>query len=366
MTWQEQAESVMKVWTEAQRTMWQGWYDAVQATSTPAMFNPGIVEEWRKMAAQGMEMWTSNAEPMFKNVSGQLLASQTAMLQMLQFTANAWQSMAPKLEAGQDWSSVLSNYVEQMRQQMTMSAQDMTNTVQDSSQLWQMYMQRMQTMGQPWLNFSQQAPNLFSGAMAGGNGSLGNWTELTSLGWDAFGKTFGSMTLSPSFGLTRELEEKVAKGFAAWQEMQQASADYQLLMNNAWAGVFSGVLQEMKDRAEQDKPIESVRDLMRLWIDAADRSFDDLFRDDTYAKVQGRFVTATMKYRIEEQKVFDEMMKYGYIATRSEIDEANRRVYELRREVRALRKALNEKSSGGSSRSRSKKAAEQPAETVAE
>jgi uncharacterized coiled-coil DUF342 family protein len=69
-----------------------------------------------------------------------------------------------------------------------------------------------------------------------------------------------------------------------------------------------------------------------------------------------------MKYRIEEQKVVEEMMKATYVPTRSEMDEAHRNIYELRKEVKALKKALNQKpgssssasSSASSSRSRSR------------
>jgi hypothetical protein len=51
-------------------------------------------------------------------------------------------------------------------------------------------------------------------------------------------------------------------------------------------------------------------------------------------------------------------MKATYVPTRSEMDEAHRNIYELRKEVKALKKALNQKpgssSSASSSRSRSR------------
>jgi class III poly(R)-hydroxyalkanoic acid synthase PhaE subunit len=361
MTWNNQAESMMNMWTEAQKTLWQGWYDAVQAASTPAMFNPGMLEEWRKMASQGVESWMGGADSTFGNVSRQFVASQAAMMQLLKFTTDAWQAMAPRLDAGQDWNTVMSNYAEQMRQQLFPNARGMAQTAQDATQTWNMYLQYMQNMAQPWMNVGQQAPGILGSMTPGSSGSK-EMIELTKLTWDAYTQTLGRYTMSPAFGLTRELEEKISRAFAAWQEMQQASNDYQVLMADAWSGVFQQVLQEMKDRAEQGKPIESVRELMRLWLSAADQSFDRIFRTESYAEVQGRFVTNTMKYRIEEQKVVEEMMKATYVPTRSEMDEAHRNIYELRKEVKALKKALNQKpgssssssSSASSSRSRSR------------
>jgi phage host-nuclease inhibitor protein Gam len=50
-----------------------------------------------------------------------------------------------------------------------------------------------------------------------------------------------------------------------------------------------------------------------------------------------------MNYRIQEQAIVEEMMRYGYTATRSEVDEAHRKIHELRREVKALKKAMGQK-----------------------
>jgi class III poly(R)-hydroxyalkanoic acid synthase PhaE subunit len=125
--------------------------------------------------------------------------------------------------------------------------------------------------------------------------------------------------------------------------MQRSYYDYQVLMADAWSGVFEQVLQELKERADQDKPIENMRDLVRLWIGAADRSFDKVFRSDEYAHVQGQFVTDYMNYRIHEQGIVEEMMKYAYVPTRSEVDEAHRTIHELRRELRSLKKSMGQK-----------------------
>lgn len=337
MTWNEQAESMTKIWTEAQKALWQGWYDAVQSASMPAVFNPSVVDEWRKLASQGMNMWTGGSDQLFKTVSGQLLASQAAMMQLLQQTTTAWQSMAPKLDAGENWQAVLNSYVEQLRKQM-MPNNALTQGSQDTAELWRMYLEQVQKSTQPWMGVAQQAPGLLGGAMMGN--SAAPVIELSRLFWSAYDSTASSLDMSPGFGFTRELEEKVARGFVAWKKMMRSSNDYQALMANAWAGVYEQVLQELKTRAEQDKPIDSVRGLMRLWVDAADRSFDKVLRSEEYATIQGEFVTDTMNYRLHEQGIVEEALKYAYVPTRSEMDEAHRNIYELRKEVKALKKAL--------------------------
>lgn len=340
MTWSDQAESMAAMWTEAQKTMWQSWYSAVQsAAPSPALlWNRNLLDDWQRMANQGLEMWSRGTNSSFRTTSEQMLASQTAMLQMLQATTQAWQSMAPRLDAGQDWNEVLKAYTEQMRQRLMPNPAAMGENLKDTAQLWQLYTTQLRDLLMPWMTIAQRAPTMMMG-MPGGNGDQ-RMLEFTQMGWDAFGQTFGSLVRSPSFGLTREFEEKLSNAFDGFLKLQQASTDYQLLMADAWAGVFSEVMNDIRNRAEQGNPVESVRDLSRVWLGAADRSFDKLFRTEEYAQVQGKFVSALMDYRIKERTLVEEILKSTYLASQGDIDESNRNVYLLRKEVKALRKEL--------------------------
>jgi class III poly(R)-hydroxyalkanoic acid synthase PhaE subunit len=169
---------------------------------------------------------------------------------------------------------------------------------------------------------------------------------------------------SPGVGFTRELEEKFSRAYQAWQKARQAMDEYQMLMADGWSGVMEQVLREMMNRAEKGQPVESIRDLIRLWTTAADKSFDRVFRSERYSEVQGQFLSTYMEYRIEEQKVFEEIMKYSYIPTRSEMDEAHRNIYELRKEVKMLKKA--QRDTGKKAATPAKKPAAEPAKKPAD
>jgi len=339
MTWNEQANSMLKVWTEAQKTMWESWYTTLQNISTPTgISGGGVLEQWQKLAAQGLQNWTGSAEPTAKNVSRQLVAAQSTMMQFLDMTTKAWSIMMPKLDAGQDWPNVLSNYIEEFRKQAGNPAQ-FAQISQDIGSVWLTALQQSQTLGQPWVKLWQQTPGLL-GAAAAGEGATAV-IDLNRTYWDAYNQTVAKFVGSPSTGFTRELEKKFARGAAISAKLQQASQDYNLLVADAWSGIYEQVLKDMMKRAEEGKPIESIRDLVRLWTTAADQSFDKVFRDPKYAEVQGRFVSSYMEYRISEQEIVEEFLKYSHIPTRSEVDEAHRNIHDLRKEVKVLKKALN-------------------------
>jgi len=340
---------MMNVWTEAQKALWESWSNVMQggmtnpATMFSGMFsgmpNTGMFDQWQKMATQGMNAWMGDSEPAAKNLSRQMVAAQATMMRFLEMTTRAWNTMLPKLEAGEDWQTVLNNYMTEFRKQMTPDVSQMMQASQGLGNLWQSYLQQFQATAQPWMRSTTNAPGFFGVAMAGeGAAAL---TDLTDMYWKAYEQTMGNMVNVPSVGFTRELEEKMAKGFAAWMKARQAMNDYMIVMSDGWNGVYEEVLKEMMNRAEQGKPIETVRDLVRMWTTVADRSFDQVFRSEKYSQVQGEFVSAYMEYRVHEQRIVDEMMKYSHFPTRTEMDEAHRNIYELRKEVKALKKQLN-------------------------
>lgn len=340
MTWNEQAMSMMNVWTEAQKAAWESWSNVLQGMAAPAGFmsGMGMFDQWQNMASQGAAALTENAEPTVKNLSRQMVAAQATMMRFLEMTTRAWNTMIPKLESGQEWQSVLQDYMEQARKQMMAPFQSMQSS-QGITDMWQSYVKAMQSSLMPWMKPMQQTPGLMGASMAGEGGSA--IIDLTRMYWDAYNQTVGTMVSMPGVGFTRELEEKFAKNYHAWTELMQAMEEYQLLVADAWAGVQEEVLREMMRRAEQGQPIESVRDLVRLWTSSADASFAKVLGSEKYSEVQGRFVSAFMEYRVKEQAVVDEMMKYAHIPTRTEMDEAHRNIYELRKDVKAIKKAMN-------------------------
>ena len=112
MDWSKQAEAMMQTWTETQKKMWEGWFEMVQSASannnsSPYSVYPEMMTQWQKMAAQNMKAWSANFTPTAQNLARQMVASQEMMMRFMQNITQAWQAIAPKVQAGEDWQSVL-------------------------------------------------------------------------------------------------------------------------------------------------------------------------------------------------------------------------------------------------------------------
>lgn len=360
MDWQEQAEQMMSAWADAQQRWWETWGSMTGAGNNPVAPMMRMFEQWREMMAGRLRDWPGD-DPITRQVAGQVLASQSALMKFVEMAMSAWTELAPKIEAGEDWNAALQAYMERVRESFSAAQTGSAEATGEMSRLWSLYIEEWSRLGQLWAQPFQGAP--WSGAMQGRSSDV---IEMTNLFWDAFERTFGALLESPALGYTRELNEQIAGAFDTWLDYRRASAAYQAKLGDIWTEAFEQLLREMAEMAEQGQTIESVRDLLLLWGQVADRVFVETFRTEEYVRTQGELLNAAMAYRIRQREIMEIYLQSLDLPTRSEVDEAHRNIYELRKEVKALRRALEElqkKPARRSSSRRKKAAAPKPAET---
>ena len=341
----------MDGWFNNQQKMAENWWELFSATmrnalnATPAnstaSFFPGILAQWNAWAEQSMQVFTETNSRTAETVAGQLFASQEQLIKLMRLVTEAWQTIAASGPTPEAWQKALQSYIDQMRQQLTASL-DAAKWTQNSAELWQRYLQEMQKWGQPWLSAWQQLPNPWGAAF--GQNSGNPLREVTNLYWNAFEQTFGqsidqSIGLS-SLGLTRDFNEKVNKAFTLWREQQQAMLDCQLLLANTWLNAFHLLMQKLIALAQSGKTMKNQKELANLWVAVADEQFITLFHSASYAQVQGQLVNSSMALRRQLREINEVWLRAQDMPTRTDLDEAHRQIYELRKEVKALKKAM--------------------------
>lgn len=335
----EQTETMVKALTEVQKQMWESWFSLMQVAPSPMPVSPGMADQWRELATRTMKGWTAEAEQVAKDVSERLLTTQDCVLRFLELSLSSWNAVAPKVEAGEDWHTVLAKYMEQVRQQFVLSPQGMGKATQDSGELWSLYLEEWQKLVQPWALSLQRAPWRVGQASTGDGSAL---VELMNLYGDAYERTFGRLIESPSLGHTRELNEDLFKGFAAWMDYRQASFAYQVELGETWTRAFEEFTRKLISQTEKGETVQSLRQLLFQWIDVIDQVFAKVFRSDKYIQLQGHLLNTAMAYRLRERDIVEAFLKTSHIPSRSELDEAYRRIYHLRKDVKELKRALHD------------------------
>ena len=337
MQWTEQTETMIKALAETQKQLWTNWFDGMPGVSSPMPVSWGVANQGYEAAAEGFKTWSAESEQVAKHVAEQLLASQEKMLRFLEISLRAWTAIASKTESGEDWPTALRSYTENLRQQLVQFPQEMQKAFQDTDELWRLYQEQWKGLVQPWAMSLRQTPWNFGQASTGNGSAL---MEMQKLYWDAYESTFGRMLASPTLGLTREINEDILKGFDAWLDYRRASFEYHVSLSETWTHAFEEFMRRLVTLAEKGETVPSVKTLLQLWIEIVDQVFTDVFRSDEYIRMQGRLVNTATAYRLREREIVDACLKASHLASRSELDEAYRRIYDLRKDVKELKKSL--------------------------
>ncbi len=344
MDWNKQAETMMQTWTEAQKTMWQNWFSLVQnATNTstpqsPFSFNgTDWMQQWQRTAMQGFNTWSFGGDPMARNIAQQLAMSQELMMRFLQTMTQTWQAIAPKVEAGEDWRSVINEYSKQWFQNMVGGPTGMMSASKDINELWQFYTQEWQKIAQPWMQSLLTSPTNLSQLFMGGNSEL---AALSNFHWDAYERTIGQMTEIPGMGMNRELNIKIADGFESWVELQKVLGKYYQHQSKVWTEAFETFMAKLVKMSDEGTVIDSVQDLMNLWFDTVDEIFTHTYVTEEYLEIQKNLAGAAMKNKMRQQEILEVFLGMFDLPTRSELDDAYRGMNDLRKEIRMLKREV--------------------------
>ncbi|MCE7983579.1 MAG: hypothetical protein DYG89_20590 [Caldilinea sp. CFX5] len=343
MPWDKPHETPLNGWFGMQEKMLKGWWDVLaQSNGQHGATPPPLWQLWMQpWQAAGMEQMAAFAPQLMadsmKQAMAQFMNGQTQAQQLMNLVNEAWQTMLTNAASPAEWQNALTAFTDQLRQQMT-TALNGANVLENNAELWRLYTEETQKFTQPWFNAWGQTP-VFMSKLAGADQANAT-NEFMQLFQAAFEQTWGRALLAPSIGLMRELNEKVNKGFALWLENQQLTVAYQLLIGEAWIDAFQALMKKLMSMAQKGETLTDQRHLLRIWVEVADEVFIELFHSEAYAKTQSAYVNSNMTLRRQQRELLEVWLRGNDMPTRSDLDEAHHQIYQLRKEVKTLKKNL--------------------------
>jgi len=122
--WSEMATDYVNLWTETGAKMWSSWFDMMGAIPTPM----------------------GNIKPELQQATQRYFDNRDLLIKFLKLSVEAWESIFPKMQTGEDWQTILDNYTQQMRGQLNSFTTTTSQSSQDVSQLWTIYLQQLQSL----------------------------------------------------------------------------------------------------------------------------------------------------------------------------------------------------------------------------
>jgi class III poly(R)-hydroxyalkanoic acid synthase PhaE subunit len=218
------------------------------------------------------------------------------------------------------------------------------------NELWRSFTGEWGPLLKPWMaSMNQMMSGHFGEGMLGGSSGL---NKLLSFEADGFSRlfdleasremAFDRLSDIPLLGSSREQNAKILRMFDAFVDLQKVNAKYRVVLARAMEQAVEETMAKLAEMAQKGEQIHAVKDLTKLWLNVADGVFTKMYAAEDYVTLQHEMSAAGMKFRIEQRQVVEMVLETLGMPTRTELDDAYRSLYEVRKEVKALKKALKE------------------------
>jgi polyhydroxyalkanoate synthase subunit PhaE len=144
------------------------------------------------------------------------------------------------------------------------------------------------------------------------------------------------LTEGPAYATLWDLDRKMLGVQKLWMERAQDVEQYWELVQGAWSRALERFMKSVND--SKGEPIKTGRQMLDLWLATANKSLVEMHRSDAFLEAQRKMTRSSTEYRLAEREIAEAFCEMHHIPTRTEMDETQRVMTELRREIRALKR----------------------------
>lgn len=168
-------------------------------------------------------------------------------------------------------------------------------------------------------------------------------TEKLAEGFEAWSKEMEKHLSAPKLGINRELAHDMSQALLMSQNFIQTYIKMARLVeaNSRKAGIrFQTKLGES---ALKNKPVNKFSDLCALWAVEHETVFLEVMGTQEYATLQGDFVNAGHRLKIQWNKLAEKALEPTPIALKRDLDLAIAEIHQMKRDMKSFRRELRER-----------------------
>ena len=140
----------------------------------------------------------------------------------------------------------------------------------------------------------------------------------------------------PRYATQWNLDRKMLELQQLASQRDQAIAKYHAIVKKAW--------QEALERFSSSAIAQGAtapatwRELTDRWLAVANDTLVETYRTDAFIQAQRQLLRLASEHRLKQQEIAETWCQACHVPTRTEVDETQRQVVELRRQLRALQR----------------------------
>lgn len=157
------------------------------------------------------------------------------------------------------------------------------------------------------------------------------------------GKHLEQFLGTPALGYTREAQTSYQNLAITYKAYMDALKPYVEALSKLSSEGMLAFQEALKARSDKGEGAETMREAYNLWIDVHEALFAEFAMTEEYQEIYGNLINALMAFKKQEGVIVDEYLQSMNIPTKAEVDTLHKRMQETRRELRALKKQLQDK-----------------------
>ena len=175
--------------------------------------------------------------------------------------------------------------------------------------------------------------------------SLETTQEFFDMWSKNYQSTLSKLTQVPAFGPVRERQEKMMKSIPMYTNLYttwiDSNINFQSVLMEATKRTYEKTIDDMKS-GNICTP-EKYKEFYKIWIDTYSDTFKEFMKSGHFASDMGKFMSIFMDFQKHNKETVEEnYLKPNNLPTKTEIDEINKEIYDLKKMVKELTKEIQE------------------------
>jgi class III poly(R)-hydroxyalkanoic acid synthase PhaE subunit len=189
-------------------------------------------------------------------------------------------------------------------------------------------------------NFASGYQDMFSNVF---ESTTAQGTEKLAEAFEKWAQEVEKHLMAPKVGINRELVQDITQALVMSQKYIQAYLNMTRLVEATSRKAGIRFQTKLSEAALSNKPVNRFSDFCALWAVENEAVFLEIMGSQKYAKLQGEFVDAGHRLRIQLNKLGEKALEQTPIALKRDLDLAIAEIHQLKRDMKAFRRELGDK-----------------------
>ncbi|MCE3227924.1 MAG: hypothetical protein K0S32_2475 [Bacteroidetes bacterium] len=186
-------------------------------------------------------------------------------------------------------------------------------------------------------NMAKEFPNMF-------NGNATTLKDFYGQMNNVFGKTFEPLLKLATPGKEKDNVEATIALMDKMAEYSIKQAELQLHLQNTTQKSIEKVAKQYSEKYANGQALTqtpNVQEMYNEWVKTNEQLFAELFASDEFSKVKGEALNLSMDVKKHFEKQFEQVFENYPVVFKTEVEELQKTVYELKKQVKELQTKLS-------------------------